>query len=498
MVMFERWKVDNRAFDDQGAAFIWMWSVFSIFHLARRISETDLGYPGLLYVVATLCSIVTILNPRLIHVFLASVALGFVATLATMPVTSNHTFMRIFLMAGMLFSFLYIYIKHKHALRVTPGDFYVVFAPYGKAMLVIMYFYGVFHKINTDFLNPDTSCAVTLWELYPLPFGLADAVWVHYIAIYAALIIEAAIIVMLFIPRTKYWGLLLGLGFHFVLGINGYRFFVAFSSMTFALHFLFLPAGFLTRVRQGGIGRSMSSRRWAYPVVVLGLLGVYAGVLGFGWMSFYYATLSLFIVVSVAILVAVALYGQSGTVRRADTWRGLHSPSPVLYLLGIAFFINGAMPYLGLKTEQSLNMFSNLYTERGETNHLVITEPFYLADFQNDVVRIMRTNEPYFADVRDEGLLIPWFEFRRMISQTPMEYRRFLMLEYMRDGEIHVITPEYVSQAGVVEPLSAWLEDWFHFRYITTIRPQVCGGHKLPEGRDAIDKDRMLFQFSGK
>ena len=29
-----------------------------------------------------------------------------------------------------------------------------------RYLLAIMYFYGIFHKINTDFLNPQVSCAV--------------------------------------------------------------------------------------------------------------------------------------------------------------------------------------------------------------------------------------------------------------------------------------------------------------------------------------------------
>lgn len=274
--------VDNSRYDDQGIAFIWMWSVFCMFHVARRISETDLSNPGVLYISATLFSLVSILKPRLILPFTISVLLGIFATLESLPVVSNHTFMRIFLMAGMLLSLLYVFVQKKHIKHVSPGDIFASFAPFGKAMLAIMYFYGVFHKLNTDFLNPETSCAVKLWELYPLPFSLADALWTQYTAIYAALIIETAIIIMLFIPRFKYAGLLLGLVFHFILGINGYRFFVAFSSMTFSLNFLFLSADFLSRFRRGSVGTVLLRRWWRYPALVLGMLTLYGVVLMLG------------------------------------------------------------------------------------------------------------------------------------------------------------------------------------------------------------------------
>ncbi len=487
--MFQRNQVDNSQYDDQGTAFIWMWSVFCLFHLARRISETGMSNPGTLYILATLFSLIAILKPRLILPFIISVLLGFAATLQTMPIVSNHTLMRIFLMTGMLISFLYVFVQQRNITRITAGDFYASFAPYGKAMLAIMYFYGVFHKLNTDFLNPETSCAVTLWELYPLPFGLADALWTHYIAIYAALIVETAIIVMLFIPRLKYAGLLLGVVFHFILGINGYRFFVGFSSMTFSLHFLFLSADFVSRFQKGRAGIFLSKNSWNYPILVLGMLVLYGGILALDLMSFYYATLTMFIIVSICIIGAVAKYARDGVVRPDNTWRGLLAPNKVLYILSVVYFINCAMPYIGLKTQQNLNMFSNLYTERGQTNHIVLTTPPYLFDYQNDIVRIIRSNEPYFRRLRDEGLLIPYVEFRRMLSQTPDEHRKYLALMYDRNGKVELITPDKITDPGVFEPLSPWLVDWFHFRYVTTKHPQQCNGHRMPENRDAIDKD---------
>lgn len=488
--MFQRKQIDNSHFDDQGTAFIWMWSVFCMFHLTRRIFEIDFDNPGLLYILATLFSLLAILKPRLMYPFVISVVLGLLATLGTMPIGSNHTLMRIVLMTGMVFSFLYVFVQQRHILHIRAGDFYASFAPFGKAMLAIMYFYGVFHKLNTDFLDPSTSCAVKLWELYPLPFGLADALWTHYIAIYAALIIETAIIVMLFIPHLKYAGLLLGLAFHFILGINGYRFFVAFSSMTFSLHFLFLSADFVSRFQQGKTGVFILKNRWNYPVLVFAMLALYGATLALDLMSFYYATLSMFITVSVGIMSAVAIYTRNAVVRLDNTWRGLFTPNSILYLLSALYFISCAMPFIGLKTQQNLNMFSNLYTEQGQTNHIVFTKPPYLFDYQNDVVRILRSNVPFFRELRDEGLLIPYFEFRRMLSQASEEHMKHLMLEYERNGKIEMITLDKVTDPGVLEPLSPWLEDWFHFRFVATKRPMVCNGSRLPESRDEIYKGR--------
>lgn len=482
---------DHRHLDDRGIVFIWAWSAFCVFHIARRISETGGTDPGLLYILATLCSLIALLNPRWMPAFALSVVLGLAATLQTMPVNSNHTFMRIFLLTGMTIALASILLRRRRPLHMTPGDFYAAFAPYGKMMLVIMYFYGVFHKLNTDFLNPDTSCAVTLWELYPLPFGLADARWAHYLAIYAALIIEAAIIVMLFVPRWKYAGVMLGLIFHFCLGVNGYRFFVAFSSMTFALHFLFLPEDFMARLRGSRLGRAAARHRWLYPALIFAPLAAYMLVLTLDIASLYYATVALFIVFTGSVIVGVGRYARSRVWRYEDSWRGLGGGTPLLHVLSTLFFINCAMPYLGLKTQQNLNMFSNLTTERGQTNHLLFGRPPYMFEFQNDLVRILRTNHPYFRIVRDEELLIPHLEFRRLISTMPAEHLAALLVMYERDGVVHFITPDHVSDPEVLRPLSPWLRDWFHFQYVPTRGPQVCEADRFPQGREPVYKGRL-------
>jgi len=51
-----------------------------------------------------------------------------------------------------------------------------------------------------------------------------------------------------------------------------------------------------------------------------------------------------------------------------------------------------AAPYLGLKTESPIAMFSNLHTEGGISNHLLFSQPPYLFDYQSKVVKVLDTN----------------------------------------------------------------------------------------------------------
>jgi len=63
----------------------------------------------------------------------------------------------------------------------------------------------------------------------------------------------------------------------------------------------------------------------------------------------------------------------------------------VVYAFPAVLFVSAA-PYLGLKTESPIAMFSNLHTEGGISNHLLFSQPPYLFDYQSKVVKVLDTN----------------------------------------------------------------------------------------------------------
>jgi hypothetical protein len=74
--------------------------------------------------------------------------------------------------------------------------------------------------------------------------------------------------------------------------------------------------------------------------------------------------------------------------------------------------LNGAAPYLGLKTESSLAMYSNLRTEGDATNHLLIRRTLRWWDYQQKLVRIVRSSHPGLQRIAADNLHMTWFEFR--------------------------------------------------------------------------------------
>lgn len=110
-----------------------------------------------------------LLRPRAGLPFAVAAGACLLDTLWHLPMQSNHSLM------GMVLCLAIVLAAASQAARrrrLDGGELFRDFAPVGRWLLIGMYFYGVFHKINTDFLNPETSCAVVLWRTLPLPAPL--------------------------------------------------------------------------------------------------------------------------------------------------------------------------------------------------------------------------------------------------------------------------------------------------------------------------------------
>ncbi|MEM9249856.1 MAG: hypothetical protein AAGB05_14315 [Pseudomonadota bacterium] len=98
----------------------------------------------------------------------------------------------------------------------------------GHWILPGMYFFGIYHRINADFLDPAVSCAVVLYEALFEGGTLANWTLGHYGAIYATFFVEKVAMIARFVPRLKVYGFLIGIPFHVIIGITGYAYYKGF------------------------------------------------------------------------------------------------------------------------------------------------------------------------------------------------------------------------------------------------------------------------------
>ncbi|SMB98761.1 hypothetical protein SAMN00120144_1769 [Hymenobacter roseosalivarius DSM 11622] len=97
----------------------------------------------------------------------------------------------------------------------------------------------------------------------------------------------------------------------------------------------------------------------------------------------------------------------------------------------LVVFLNGMSPYLSLKTQTSLSMFSNLRTEGGISNHLFMPKSLQINGLEKDLVKIIATDLNELKQYTHNKQYITYFEFRRIISEAKTN----LYVNYMRNDQ---------------------------------------------------------------
>lgn len=380
-----------------------------------------------------------------------------------MPVYSNHTILRNFVLLAIAAAAIYNWIRGR-----SWSCFMRSFAPIGRCLLAIMYVFGVFHKINSDFLDPTVSCAVALWQTMPEPLSQLDTQWFRWLAIYGTLIGESAILLGLLFRPTRQAAIIAGIAFHSLLALSGYGFYPSFSTLAVALHLLFLSPEAATRITnsaqwanlQGALGR-----RKGQLLVVLWFAGM--------WLltkSGNTSSLGLFWLPWAAWM--IYLVGKYGKDQGRETTLGpaLISRSRLLNVVSILFFINCYAPYLGLKTAQSMNMFANLAVEGGYNNHLILRGKPGPFGYLDDVVKPISGGSQVSAYAASQGLHLTYYDLLNILERD-----RTAVITYERHGVIYKQQSYATLKPDIDHMLHPrWFRNWFLFRPIDMHSPKPC------------------------
>lgn len=407
---------DTGSEPSHASVFIWLFAVASIWHYTS--SSQDLAtywfrYDPLvtpLIILSVVTAFIAACFPnRTIAVLVFSVG-QLIAIVLRFPFVADHLVMELFLHLAIALSFCYLAIRRR-TLEITTTEMFELFSPVGRWLLIIMYFYGTFHKINPGFMTPESSCAVPFIAGFPLPGDLASQAWLQYAAIYGTLIFEGIAMLLLFSARTKYFGMLLGMAFHFIIGISGYGTLAHFSAFALALHTLFVPSGFGERIYKERLlpGLAKSDAGFKTFTVVLILLQI---VFALHMMSTRqgYLVNALFAAFAITLMLLVF---KHGSVRPGDAPYRLKSAFLPLNLIPIWFFLHCLSPYVGLGTGGVIGMFSGLRTEGGISNHYIIRRTVPLFSFQDDVVYIEEASNPSLQAAARDKQGIVMFDFQR-------------------------------------------------------------------------------------
>jgi hypothetical protein len=450
-----------------------LWAIAIFFHIVSYMKQ-DYSLNDFLL---TLSLIYFLSCPFSLQRFVLLTSCQLYTMVSKMPHVSNHWLLVGFVNATIVLSYILLVIKQRN-LSVSKFELYKTFAPAVRIEVLILYFFAVFHKLNTDFLFSDTSCSDFFYAIQNSSGYLPTSKLFMKCITFFALFIEFSIPILLSFRRTLVTGLFLGVCFHFTLAYNSLEPFYNFSGTIFALYFLFVPIKLVNQVWESF--KTGTLYTWYLKISKIKYSFSYfaiVGSIGLVVISILYflneRSVDFFrnVVWTAYGSIVISFVLVAFSIPRRE-WE--HSPTlfsvnhVFLWVMPAIVFLNGACPYLGLKTESSFAMFSNLRTEGNRTNHLIVPVSMQIFNFQKQIVEIITSSDPKMQKLADDKQLITLFELERFVG----EHKGF-SVSYLLNGK-RVNVTNTSSAAEFARPLSGVLKRLLCFRTINKYDNQPC------------------------
>lgn len=389
-----------------------VWSV--AFALGALLHEWQTGQPPwTVHGLAAAAAIGVLLRPTSTFRLMALMAVLALELAVDLPNPWNHT-----VVAGMIGAGLVVWwavqLVRAPAVARDPGLLLARIAPFLRVAFITTWFLAAFAKLNAGFVDTALSCA--LWIANATP-GPALPPSLHGAMIAVAVVTEFAIPVLLLFRATRPLAVVAGFGFHLISALAGHT---AFSGLAWSFYLLFVPFGVLSgavalvrrRLPQGMLPRVARVACspltwvavfvcWALAVSALQLLPDITMMRVKRWAPalVYCAWMALW---GLLLLALRRRWVGAPSDQRTDNG-SLRVRQPVfLVVLGLVL-VSAAGPYVGLKTKYSFTMYSNLHTEPGRWNHLVVPESARVFGALDGSVLFLSVSDPELAGAVNVG-----------------------------------------------------------------------------------------------
>ena len=415
--------------------------------------------------ILTVAILLVLWNPSSWKRFALFLVVDWIAVAWTLPIHANHVLFSWFV-NGTLLAALAITVYRDKGIsdENLPSKWYAAFAPWVRVELCLLYFFTVFHKLNLTYFNPDLSCGSQLYvelnDRLPL-FPVAD--WAKYLAIYGTLIIETGIPLLLLFRRTRIAAVIIGLFFHALLAIHQHAGLFSFSATMTAFYVSFLPVSLAEALKP----KFDILKPWRLVLSILAVVMIICSLskwLPSGLLlqeiikehltiGFYIY----FIYFAVIVTLFFRTLRQGVDLKRPE---GSWKTHPLLIAFPLLAFVNGFGPYIGLKTQTSFSMFSNLHTENGVTNHLIVPSGIQITNWQYDIVEIIDSNDPHLLYARDEGMDVVFLDLRRTRSSIKID----LWVTFRRNGKVETFDMTRPETHNTIPVMNLLEKRYFLFR----------------------------------
>ncbi len=465
---------DRRSGDHPGLAlFSVMWALAAVWHVLGN-TQVGAGWgQALLGVTAGL----VLWRPGAVAPLAALAAAGVVTVWLEAPLLGNH-----WLLAGLVDLAILLAAATGAARRRWSDRVDLANRVFPAARLCLLGFYAfaAFAKLNSAFFDRSVSCAVLYFEESTSSLGLDalqldGAAWLQWAVIVGTVVVEVSIPLLLVVRRTRHLGVVVGLAFHGLLALDRSHQFFDFSAVLTALFILFLPtsAGTWVAERTGSVRARLALVDERLPTRVhlaLAVLPALAALavatdrldpreaLRLGWWPW-----QVWVVACVAA--CIRYLGQRPVAPEPRALRPHHALFLLVPLLAVA---NGVTPYLELKTGYGWNMYANLRTVDGDSNHLLVRRTLPLTSEQEDPVEIISSNDPHLVRYAERGYALTWRQLRIYLADRPD-----VRITYQRGAEV-VALQHASDRPALVEPVPVWQDKVQLFRAVDLTSPERC------------------------
>jgi len=320
------------------------------------------------------------------------------------PRVSNHSTLILFVNFYLFISLLSKLFTKTYKVIISNNDFIVL-----RWTLIIVYFFTGFHKLNYDFLFSDNSCAN--WYHTKLLFNITNNIikpypdFIYVISPFLVVVLEITESIGLMFRRTQLFALYSFILLHIYLSLGG---FIDFAAVCISLMIAFIPAKNFQNY-QHYFSQKIDilfvkiDRIYFYVMCVtcIGLIILIERTFNIIQTSNHRIIIFISGLLFIANLVFLSWYFLKKIFTdRIFVWESenlfYRIPFQAYSFIALLIF-QGSQNYLGLSTAGTFSMFSNLRTEGGSSNHLILKDnPLEIFDFQKDLVYIETIKPPYY------------------------------------------------------------------------------------------------------
>lgn len=450
-------------------------SIFSFLWAFQTLEEETDQFLNPARFSIVLCASLLLLMPRSALLFVLFCLLHINNFFAHSPVVVNHYIPITLINVGLLFLFIREFIKTSSIERIDKNKILDRISPTVRWLVCGVYFFAAFHKLNWGFFDTNNSCFVYIYDTIQLLMPIIPnfSSWAINIGIPATILIEAGIPLLLMFRKTRPFGLIIGVLFHLFLGLG----FPSFSTMIFILYLFFIPPETLDRLHELYANSKLTRKicKWIPPIILSCVLFFWYlpwwylprdFVRAFMHLTWFYIFTGLFLF-GFLFIRKLPLSSFTSPI----SWK----LKPGYWIFIILLVINGISPYLGIKLAPAFSMYSNLMTEEGYHNHILVPEKIIqIVDYQDDLVEILESNYPPLQEIAHRNRLIPFIILQRLISHNAAkEEFENINLTYRRNNK--VFSYKNAENDPLLSKKQSWLFRKFtNFRYVPPPGENVC------------------------